>query len=329
MTGTTTFLTPDDVGANGKTVIHGGRIDTNSLYIAADHIGGKLVVGDIFSVTLPADGVSGSVEIGGFTVTKSGLVHDRINISKYGIGLGSPVEDMEGEGVYHTTWISPLGKLISYQPIFYEMTVKGTTRFTGTEGQIVQFAIPLLASKLIVGGVDFGSLVERVAALENGSSGDVHTHTWGVYYYDEKFLSGYGRDCVVCGYYEDEVPPVDEHEHVYTSVETPPTCSSGGYTRHTCSCGYYYDDSEIPPLVHIYEDGVCIRCGAPEDGGGESTCTHPEGSVVEESYYTASCTEDGYATYWCTDCGERWSDTIKAWGHNYELKADPGQSLGA
>jgi hypothetical protein len=31
MTGTTTFLQPDDVGENGKTVINGGRIDTNTI----------------------------------------------------------------------------------------------------------------------------------------------------------------------------------------------------------------------------------------------------------------------------------------------------------
>jgi hypothetical protein len=334
MTGTTTFLTQGDVGVNGKTVIHGGRIDTKTLNVDAANIKGKLDVGDIFSATIPTDGVAASVQIGGFSVNENGLVHDRISIGTYGIGLGSPVAAMESDNVYYTTWISPLGKLISYQPIFHEMTVKGTTRFTGTAGQIVQFAIPILASQLIVGGVDFSTLVARVEALESGSSGggDTHTHTWGEYYYDNKFSTGYGRDCIVCDYYEDEVPPVDDHEHDFTVEVFSPTCSSGGYTVYSCDCGYSYIVDEMPPLIHIYENGVCIHCGAPENSGGSdggNACTHPDDSVVVENTVPAKCTQDGYESYWCTECGYKWTDTIQALGHNYELVAAPGESLGA
>lgn len=289
MTGQTTFLTPDDVGVNGKTVIHGGRIDTNSLYITADHIGGKLVVGDIFAATMPADGGAASVQIGGFTVTKSGLVHDRISIGTSGIGLGSPVSDMESDNVYHTTWISPLGKLISYQPIFYEMTVKGTTRFTGSEGQVVQFAIPIRASSLVVDGVDFAELVARVNALDGGS----HTHKYvldastvtatctgsgtGVYrcscgeskteyvgalghdygdpYPDSGQSSGWSQMCNNCG---DVIESECQHDATTVTVTKEPTCEEGGERHEVCDyCGDSWLHSYIDPLGHdwyYYED---------------------------------------------------------------------------
>ena len=166
MTGTTTFLTPDDVGKNGTTVIDGGRIDTNTLYVAADHLGGQLVVGDMLVVTIPENGVAGSVKIGGFDVTKNGLSHNLINIGTSGIGLGAAVADMASENVNHATWISPYGKLISYQPILYEMTSKGTVLFTGDSGNIVQFAIPIQASELTVNGVDFKTVADRVKEFD-------------------------------------------------------------------------------------------------------------------------------------------------------------------
>jgi hypothetical protein len=249
MTGTTTFLTPNDVGKNGKTVIDGGRIDTDTLYVAADNLGGQLVVGDMLIVTIPADGVAGSVKIGGFDVTKSGLSHDLINISTSGVGLGAAVEDMASEDVNHTTWISPYGKLISYQPIFYEMTVKGSTLFTGDSGNIVQFAIPIQASELTVNGVNFASLVSRVEALERGGGGD-----------------GGGND-----------DGGSTHTHSYTLDESTSTatCTSNGTGVSRCSCGAtktdvipayghdwrYYDDTSVSSGT----SRQCKRCGLIEE----------------------------------------------------------------
>ncbi len=298
MTGQTTFLTPDDVGANGKTVIHGGRIDTNSLYIAADHIGGKLVVGDIFAATMPADGGAASVQIGGFTVTKSGLVHDRITIGTSGIGLGSSVADMEGENVHHTTWISPLGKLISYQPIFYEMTVKGTTRFTGADGQIVQFAIPVQASKLSVNGVDFSSLVARVEALEDGG-GESHTHSYAL---DESTVTA--------------------------------DCTHNGTGVYRCSCGDSWTDV-IYAYGHDYgtpyEDanqssGWSQRC---RDCGDIAEADCPHSSLTLTVTKEATCTDGGERHEVCDACGDSWFHSyIDPNGHDWEYYPDSSVSSG-
>lgn len=50
--------------------------------------------------------------------------------------------------------------------------------------------------------------------------------------------------------------------HVYTEEIFEPTCTTQGYTMHTCSaCGDQYADSYIDALGHDYEGGVCKNCG--------------------------------------------------------------------
>ena len=51
-------------------------------------------------------------------------------------------------------------------------------------------------------------------------------------------------------------------EHEYESVVTDPTCTSEGFTTHTCTkCGHSYIDDTTPKLPHEYHDGVCTVCG--------------------------------------------------------------------
>lgn len=50
------------------------------------------------------------------------------------------------------------------------------------------------------------------------------------------------------------------HVHDCDAVVTEPTCQCGGYTTHTCACGYSYKDSETGPSAHEYESGRCIHC---------------------------------------------------------------------
>lgn len=44
-----------------------------------------------------------------------------------------------------------------------------------------------------------------------------------------------------------------EHTHSYIATVVAPTCKSGGYTLHTCSCGDTYQDKETRPLGHKWE----------------------------------------------------------------------------
>lgn len=70
------------------------------------------------------------------------------------------------------------------------------------------------------------------------------------------------------------------HTHSYSSTVVAPTCTSGGYTKHTCSCGKSYTDSETSAAGHSWgswattkepttsEEGqqtrTCSRCGATD-----------------------------------------------------------------
>ena len=56
-------------------------------------------------------------------------------------------------------------------------------------------------------------------------------------------------------------PPTTEptvpHQHSYKNEVVKPTCSTDGYTKHTCSCGDSYTDTKVLKLGHdIYESKV-------------------------------------------------------------------------
>ena len=51
-------------------------------------------------------------------------------------------------------------------------------------------------------------------------------------------------------------------DHEFEDVVTPPTCTTEGYTTHTCpKCGTTYQDTPTPIIPHDYQDGVCTVCG--------------------------------------------------------------------
>ena len=81
------------------------------------------------------------------------------------------------------------------------------------------------------------------------------------------------------------------HTHSYEAVVTAPTCTVGGYTTYTCSCGDSYIADETPALGHSYEAVV----------------TAP------------TCTEGGYTTYTCSVCADSYTaDETAALGHDWK-----------
>ena len=59
--------------------------------------------------------------------------------------------------------------------------------------------------------------------------------------------------------------PGEYHRHVFVAAVTEPTCTEGGYTTYTCSCGCNYAADETDPLGHDFgadgEAEKCSRCG--------------------------------------------------------------------
>ena len=81
------------------------------------------------------------------------------------------------------------------------------------------------------------------------------------------------EECTRCHESRNEntvIPATGEgHVHSYTDNVKDPTCTEGGYTVHTCTCGEQYTDSYTNALGHNYVNGVCTRCGATNGSGGK------------------------------------------------------------
>ena len=55
------------------------------------------------------------------------------------------------------------------------------------------------------------------------------------------------------------------HQHIYTSKETLPTCTTQGYTTYSCVCGDSYIDDYVDATgEHSYVNGECIQCEGAE-----------------------------------------------------------------
>lgn len=77
------------------------------------------------------------------------------------------------------------------------------------------------------------------------------------------------------GYYwhYDENGNIEEliRDHSYTTVVTPPTCTTEGYTTYTCSCGDTYIDDYVEAFgEHEYASGICKICGDAKGSKGLS-----------------------------------------------------------
>lgn len=103
-----------------------------------------------------------------------------------------------------------------------------------------------------------------------------------------------------------------EHTHSYTSeITTAPTCTTSGIRTYTCSgCGESYTEY-IAPTGHTDSNGdnYCDVCGAYI----EPDHTHNYTSVVT----APTCTEQGYTTYTCSGCGDKYmANYTDALGHS-------------
>ena len=120
-------------------------------------------------------------------------------------------------------------------------------------------------------------------------------------------------------------------DHTYTSSSVSASCTSGGYTRHTCSkCGTSYTDSYTSSLGHSYytyssssatctSSGYttyrCSRCGDTYSVTTGSATGHNYGSWTTTT--AATCTTDGTKTKTCSNCGATETETISKTGHSW------------
>ena len=132
-------------------------------------------------------------------------------------------------------------------------------------------------------------------------------------------------------YWSQPVTFTTAHTHYYTATVSAPTCTTKGYTTHTCACGNSYVDTYTDALGHAWDNGkvtkqpteaetgvktfTCTRCGETK------TETIPK-LTHEHSYKAAvtapTCTAKGYTTHTCA-CGDSYVDTyVDALGHSWD-----------
>ena len=121
--------------------------------------------------------------------------------------------------------------------------------------------------------------------------------------------------CSKCGdsYTED----VAAQGHKYVDTVVAPTCTTGGYTLHTCSvCKKSYKDNETQPTGHKYITNT-VEATCETDGYTEkkcSNCDYYTKTIIPKKGHTPSsewtvikqttCAESGEQVRYCTICGE-------------------------
>ena len=131
-------------------------------------------------------------------------------------------------------------------------------------------------------------------------------------------------------YWSQPVTFTTAHTHYYTATVTAPTCTTKGYTTHTCACGNSYVDTYTDALGHAWDNGKVTKQPTEAETGVKTfTCTRCGETKTEiipklthEHSYKAvvtapTCTEKGYTTYTCA-CGDSYVDSyVLPLGHDW------------
>ncbi len=147
---------------------------------------------------------------------------------------------------------------------------------------------------------------------------------------------GQGKhSCTICGHSETgEIPMI---EHTYMDTVTKPTCTEGGYTTHTCSCGDSYVDTYTNATGHTYGEWYTTVAPTESEQGEKrrdcSDCDAYETAVLEvldHDHYrwdpivleakNPTCTVPGLTEgSKCSKCGEILTSQkeIPATGHSF------------
>lgn len=136
------------------------------------------------------------------------------------------------------------------------------------------------------------------------------------------------RVCCRCSFTENRT--IDKLAHQYSTTVVAPTCSTVGYSLHTCQiCGHEEKTNTVPKIEHTYsvwiQSPTCKR-----DGYTLHTCTfcgHEEktdrvkaiGHQHESTVVAPTCTANGYTRYQCANCDDAYrTDQKEKTGHHYD-----------
>ena len=135
-------------------------------------------------------------------------------------------------------------------------------------------------------------------------------------------------------------PKQEVHQHQYTIEIVLPTCTTDGYTAHSCViCGDSYTDEDVLAFGHSFGDWVTTLEPTETTTGLEerkcTTCntadTHVLGVVIvghvhdyDSVVKKPDCLNGGYTTHTCSGCKDSYVDAYTAaLGHAPEVKIVP------
>ena len=106
--------------------------------------------------------------------------------------------------------------------------------------------------------------------------------------------------CTRCTERKRETLPAIDHQ--FDVVGTDATCTQGGYNTFTCTmCGYTYEEPIQGPLGHVYENGVCVRCGEADPNYNPDTPTEPSTPATSEKCEKCGLNHNGRTGLWKQD----------------------------
>ena len=137
------------------------------------------------------------------------------------------------------------------------------------------------------------------------------------------------RTCGHCGEEETRKVPTLQHTHKFNDTVVPATCMKGGYTEHTCECGYSFTDTETSALGHDLSEWSEVAGPTCDlDGSKKRECSRCEYSETEpieklghqydDIVTPATCEAGGYVTHDCIRCEHSYVDNkTDALGHDF------------
>ena len=208
--------------------------------------------------------------------------------------------------------IEPNNSIALADRIYNDYTVQGT--ITQDDEDYYKFVLPESSDIMVVCAAQYGTLVVVLCdangdaiclGLEDDTSYSapadviIETLSAGTYYlyfvnYEDGWYDNYYR------FYFAAVA-VGSHTHSFTSVVTPSTCKSEGYTTYTCPCGYSYKADYTP--AHNFGDWEIVVASRNCQHEGEKNRRCADCGFTEiESFYA----EHKYDSNWdviCNLCG--------------------------
>ncbi len=212
----------------------------------------------------------------------------------------NPVLSIEAEDTFILD--TELAEIVSEHNAYID-EVNSHGGFIGVGISTESFYAPGKITVTMKNGSVYTGTVEQVVQVLRENEGIILEDGTDYYWYNENFYNPtvyyklLEKGAYECEFYVgamktlynfNVVSKSGEHVHTYKTVVTPATCTTDGYTTHTCSgCGDVYTDNVVPAKGHVpseaYEcDGenhrkVCTVCeekleAAPHTFGDDGAC---------------------------------------------------------